>query len=189
MAIHSSVLAWRVPWTEEPGRLPSMGSHRVGHNWSDLAAAATYMENSFSPATFFPLFFHSLTKMCLRVDLFPFIFLEVNSESGEWFSSKFYKLSAIMSTSNFILSPFLSLLSESLFRSTFDGVLNGCCRSFSLNESFLFVFTLISWIHLQVYGFFLPPSLVCYWTCLFFILIIIVFNSRIYISFLFWNNL
>ena len=32
MATHSSVLAWRIPGTEEPGRLPSMGSHRVGHN-------------------------------------------------------------------------------------------------------------------------------------------------------------
>ena len=37
---HSSILAWRNPWTEEPGWLLSMGSHRVGHNWSDLAAAA-----------------------------------------------------------------------------------------------------------------------------------------------------
>ena len=37
MAIHSSVLAWRIPGTAEPGGLPSMGSHRVGH---DLAAAA-----------------------------------------------------------------------------------------------------------------------------------------------------
>ena len=40
MATHSSVLAWRVPGTGEPGGLPSMGSHRVGHDWSDLAAAA-----------------------------------------------------------------------------------------------------------------------------------------------------
>ena len=32
MATHSSILAWRVPWTEEPGRLQSMGSQRVGHN-------------------------------------------------------------------------------------------------------------------------------------------------------------
>ena len=39
MAAHSSVLAWRIPGTGEPGGLPSMGSHRVGHNWSDLAAA------------------------------------------------------------------------------------------------------------------------------------------------------
>ena len=40
MATHSSVLALRIPGTGEPGGLPSMGSHRVGHNWSDLAAAA-----------------------------------------------------------------------------------------------------------------------------------------------------
>ena len=40
MATHSSVLAWRIPGTGEPGGLPSMGSHRVGHDWSGLAAAA-----------------------------------------------------------------------------------------------------------------------------------------------------
>ena len=39
MAPHSSVLAWRIPGTGEPGGLSSMGSHRVGHDWSDLAAA------------------------------------------------------------------------------------------------------------------------------------------------------
>ena len=37
-APHSSTLAWKIPWTEEPGRLQSMGSHSVGHDWSDLAA-------------------------------------------------------------------------------------------------------------------------------------------------------
>ena len=40
MATHSSILAWRIPGTEEPGGLLSKGSHRVGHGWSDLAAAA-----------------------------------------------------------------------------------------------------------------------------------------------------
>ena len=40
MATHSRVLAWRIPGTEEPGGLPSMGSHRVGHDWSNLASAA-----------------------------------------------------------------------------------------------------------------------------------------------------
>ena len=39
MATHSSVLAWRIPGMGEPGGLPSMGSHGVGHDWSDLAAA------------------------------------------------------------------------------------------------------------------------------------------------------
>ena len=36
MATHSSVLTWRIPGTGKPGGLPSMGSHRVGHDWSDL---------------------------------------------------------------------------------------------------------------------------------------------------------
>ena len=40
MATHSSVLAWRIPGTGEPGGLPAMGAHRVGHDWRDLAAAA-----------------------------------------------------------------------------------------------------------------------------------------------------
>ena len=40
MATYSSVLAWRIPGTAEPGGRPSMGLHRVGHNWSDLAAPA-----------------------------------------------------------------------------------------------------------------------------------------------------
>ena len=40
MATRSSVLAWRIPGTGEPGGLPSMGLHRVRHDWSDLAAAA-----------------------------------------------------------------------------------------------------------------------------------------------------
>ena len=43
MATHSSVLAWRIPGTGEPGGLPSMGSHRIGHDWRDLAAAAAVM--------------------------------------------------------------------------------------------------------------------------------------------------
>ena len=41
MATYSNVLAWRIPGMGEPGRLPSMGSHRVGHEWSNLAVAGT----------------------------------------------------------------------------------------------------------------------------------------------------
>ena len=47
MATHSSVLAWRIPGTGQPGGLPSMGSHRVGHDWSDLAAAAWQFQSYF----------------------------------------------------------------------------------------------------------------------------------------------
>ena len=53
MATHSSVLAWRLPGTAEPGRLPSMGLHRVRHDCSDLAAAVyicqCYFLNSSPP--------------------------------------------------------------------------------------------------------------------------------------------
>ena len=48
MAPHSSTFAWRIPWTEEPGGLPSMGLHRVGHDWHDLAAVAAA---AFKPLT------------------------------------------------------------------------------------------------------------------------------------------
>ena len=44
MAIHSIVLAWSIPGTGEPCGLPSMGSHRVGHDWDDLAVAV-FREN------------------------------------------------------------------------------------------------------------------------------------------------
>jgi len=46
MATHSSVLARRIPEMGETGGLPSMGSHRVGHDWSDLAAAAAEIESN-----------------------------------------------------------------------------------------------------------------------------------------------
>ena len=47
MATHSSVLAWRIPRMAEPGGLPSLGSHRVGHDWSNLAAAAIMLFETF----------------------------------------------------------------------------------------------------------------------------------------------
>ena len=43
MASHSSTLAWKIPWTEEPGRLQSMGSQRVGHNWATSLSLFTFM--------------------------------------------------------------------------------------------------------------------------------------------------
>ena len=41
MATHSSTLAWKIPWTEEPGRLQTIGLQKVGHDWSDLARMYT----------------------------------------------------------------------------------------------------------------------------------------------------
>ena len=57
METHSSILAWRIPGMGEPGGLLSMESHRVGHNWSDLAAAVTPNKETknifFIPSLFF----------------------------------------------------------------------------------------------------------------------------------------
>ena len=54
MATHSSVLAWRIPGAGEPSGLPSMGSHRVGHDWSDLAAARRRILLTSVPKTWVP---------------------------------------------------------------------------------------------------------------------------------------
>ena len=63
MATHSSTLAWKIPWMEEPGRLQSVGSRRVRHDRSDLAAAAAIgcgqvlsnaKKNTFLPRLFYP---------------------------------------------------------------------------------------------------------------------------------------
>ena len=51
MATHSGVLAWRIPGTAQPGGLLSMGSHRVRHDWHDLAAAEAYTELDTTEAT------------------------------------------------------------------------------------------------------------------------------------------
>ena len=56
MATHSSVLAWRIPGTGEPGGLPSMGLHRVGHDWSDLAAVAAAAVTPEEHLLSFPLY-------------------------------------------------------------------------------------------------------------------------------------
>ena len=42
MVTHSSIFTWRIPWTEEPGGLQSIGSQRVGHDWSDLESSTQY---------------------------------------------------------------------------------------------------------------------------------------------------
>ena len=67
MATHSSVLAWRIWGIGEPGGLPSLGSHRVGHDWSDLAAAATLHINGLTWYVFFCVWQFSLNIMSMRI--------------------------------------------------------------------------------------------------------------------------
>ena len=61
MAPHSSTVAWKIPWTEEPGGLQSMGSHRVGQDCSDLAAAVVN-KHSLCTSTCTWTFSHGVTK-------------------------------------------------------------------------------------------------------------------------------
>ena len=49
MAPHSSTLAWKIPWMEEPGRLQSMGSHRVGHDWATSLSLSCIGEGNGNP--------------------------------------------------------------------------------------------------------------------------------------------
>ena len=96
----TSVLVWRIPGTGEPGGLPSMGSHRVGHDWSDLAAAAFWLPSLLC------LLSHSFTVspgimsqiyLLLPKVLSPGLFLEtsiywVNKLTEKWGSPNILKL-------------------------------------------------------------------------------------------------
>ena len=92
MATHSSVLAWRIPGMGEPGGLTSLGSHRVGHNWNDLAAYC-----------FCPLLSPSLH------DMFPSIsnFLEEIFNLSH--SIVFLYFLALITEEGFLISPCYSL--------------------------------------------------------------------------------
>ena len=67
MATHSSSLAWRIPWTEEPGRLQSTGFQRVEHYWSDLACMLLLWMR-LSTCLFFLCFFHLLLHVITTHD-------------------------------------------------------------------------------------------------------------------------
>ncbi|CAM9799381.1 unnamed protein product [Rangifer tarandus platyrhynchus] len=83
VAAHSSVLAWRIPGTGEPGGLRSMGSHRVGHDWSDLAAAAaTSLKTKFPAEQCY--WFHKHWRVVLHFLVFLaafFVYLGVRNHS------------------------------------------------------------------------------------------------------------
>ena len=78
MATHSSVLAWRISGAGEPGGLPSMVSHRVGHDWSDLAAAAAEVVNSGqNPVLPVSLFWADLSSVMERKRIYLSLFWDV----------------------------------------------------------------------------------------------------------------
>ena len=109
MATHSSILAWRIPWTEEPGGLQTTGSQRVRHNWSDRAHTHTSENRDlllyfrprprnpapisflFLPCLMLPFFSLSIILTTFRHDLFkslprldPNLFLALRPSQIDW---------------------------------------------------------------------------------------------------------
>ena len=74
MATHSSILAWRIPWTEEPGRLLSMGSQRVRHDWvtNTFTFKVGLLEKGIEPPKFY-------VPVCSSFVLLCFVMLETES--------------------------------------------------------------------------------------------------------------
>ena len=80
MATHSSILDWRIPWTEKPGGLQSMGSQRVGHDWSDLACKHILEEASMQKKSWVELKISSQVNYSFLIYYFPsFIFRLLSS--------------------------------------------------------------------------------------------------------------
>ena len=82
MATHSSVLAWRIPGTGEPGELPSMGWHRVGHEWINIAV---YMYKHFKI-----MYLHWYVQICIQthtVCVYIYIYTHTHIFNCTWTSS------------------------------------------------------------------------------------------------------
>ena len=110
MATHSSVLAWRIPGTGEPGGLPSMGSHRVGHDWSDLVVVVVVV----SIIKFIHIVGQPVSGTFLHQYLFSFLFLIVAILTGVrrylivvWFA--FPPKSVVLSIFSYACGPFVYL--------------------------------------------------------------------------------
>ena len=80
MITHSSILARRIPGTEEPGELPFTGSHRVGHDWNDLAAAAATLHRTGSDKRW-PIHGYWWAKVSCLISLIDTIFQDSEIQS------------------------------------------------------------------------------------------------------------
>ena len=83
MVTHSSILAWRIPWTEKPGRLQSMGSQRVGHDW---ATSLTYLQSHLTSSIYWRLQLCTL-RLIFLFSCFSFYFVETFQPDSLFFIS------------------------------------------------------------------------------------------------------
>ena len=100
MATHSGILAWRTPWTEEPGRLQSIGSQRVRHDWSDLARMHTSIWIS-----------RYISRMFVCIHFYLSLNLPTSLSSVIYLSSIIYHLSIMYLSSIYYLSSIVYLSS------------------------------------------------------------------------------
>ena len=107
MAPHSSSLAWKIPWTEGPGGLPSIGLHRVGHEWSNLAAAAIVWGSPWD--LFFKIKYHPMVIPAIRVKTSSFF--HVRSELASCLSIICIYLSIHLSVYHVYWSTHCSIVS------------------------------------------------------------------------------
>ena len=82
MAIHSSILAWRIPWMEKPSRLQSTELQRVGHDWSDLAAAVAYDKMALISKAYNRFQWNSFQKQLTLINLAKSF--ETNNKQMKW---------------------------------------------------------------------------------------------------------
>ena len=85
MATHSSVLAWRIPGMAEPDGLLSMGLHRVGHDWSNLAAAAAAWSTISTRQWATNHVFFIFMPAALGIKKENNVFIEFNKKNNSWF--------------------------------------------------------------------------------------------------------
>ena len=117
MATHSSVLAWRIPGTGEPGGLLSMGSHRVGHDWSDSAAAAAAQKRRAGMERMH-IFFQSVAAMKKLFSQWSFWINTITDEVWILLPYECHQTliwTNLMNTDCFISSHFTKIFSFNLF--------------------------------------------------------------------------
>ena len=126
MAIHSSILVWRIPWTQEPGRLQPKGLQRVGHDWSDLAQTCTqeilrliWMEKRSSLSKFSPFILFQSHSPAVFPSYYTFkiVLVRITSEIHMWSPMGTYPSSSLWYLSvNIIHSLLKYLLSISVIQ-------------------------------------------------------------------------
>ena len=90
MATHSSILAWRIPWTEEPGGPQSIGLQRVGHDWSDLVHMHTSITFNGDVLEAYPLSSEKIFVWLPRAHVFN-IFYKISTKTGKNKTEKYLK--------------------------------------------------------------------------------------------------